>query len=294
MYLQVFTVFVVSFLALLIDIDPSRAEGNLDYGTHQTTDTIGAAVTAFARQHRTKFAVPPTTTNLAPKSHDAETAVPRSDDLAVLNAIIAQEQKRLHNKAYPLLAAKWPDPVIIVCWENPSAEDQEARHIVEAAVGETWGFHARLAFVFWKRCLSDMKGVRIRITSNLAIGSGVKFLGKFLAYNHQGQETLVRDGMTLNFASPAKQPACATRIRDCIAVLAVHEFGHAIGFAHEQNRHDTPFECTEPVQGPAGDTLDLTPWDRDSIMNYCREIYSGARTLSALDIVAVQEIYGKR
>ena len=78
----------------------------------------------------------------------------------------------------------------------------------------------------------------------------------------------------------------------CIKAIAVHEFGHAIGFAHEQNRPDTPGECQQPKQGENGDLL-LTPYDPNSVMNYCNQKYNNDGKLSPLDIGAVQKLYGK-
>jgi hypothetical protein len=76
----------------------------------------------------------------------------------------------------------------------------------------------------------------------------------------------------------------------CIRSIAVHEFGHAIGFAHEQNRNDTPGECAEKPQGPNGDVM-LTPWDLHSVMNYCNPVYNNNGVLSDDDIISVNKIY---
>jgi len=78
----------------------------------------------------------------------------------------------------------------------------------------------------------------------------------------------------------------------CIKGIAVHEFGHALGFAHEQNRSDTPGECRQLKQGTSGDVL-LTPYDPRSVMNYCNPKYNNDGMLSALDIAAVRELYGE-
>jgi hypothetical protein len=223
----------------------------------------------------------------------ASTPFVMSDEEARLNALVAAQQSNLFNKAYPLLAAKWPDPVIVVCWENSTDDDAAQRRIVRAAVEETWEHHSKLSFEFWKRCHAETKGIRIRTTRDPSAGSHVKYLGKYLAYDLNDNEVVIKDGMVLNFAVEDARPVCKSKVNACIAITAVHEFGHAIGFAHEQNRHDTDWECTAPADGPHGDTVDLTPWDSDSIMNYCRDIYAGTKTLSPYDIEAVQEIYGR-
>ena len=65
----------------------------------------------------------------------------------------------------------------------------------------------------------------------------------------------------------------------------------ALGFAHEQNRPDTPAACTQAPQGSNGDTV-VGAFDWDSVMNYCNTVRNGRGILSWTDVVGVRQVYG--
>ena len=97
--------------------------------------------------------------------------------------------------------------------------------------------------------------------------------------------------MVLNFEFKKWSQSCASMKENCVKAITVHEFGHALGFAHEQNRFDAPGEYQQLKRGTSGDLL-LTPYDPRSVMNYCNPKYNNDGMLSTLDIAAVREIYG--
>jgi hypothetical protein len=76
----------------------------------------------------------------------------------------------------------------------------------------------------------------------------------------------------------------ATRIR----YLAVHEFGHVLGFNHEQDRPDNPFKSSSCPGGTGSGTY-VGAYDGTSVMNYCGP---NDGTLSAGDRAGVQSLYG--
>jgi Astacin (Peptidase family M12A) len=199
-------------------------------------------------------------------------------DSLLLNITKAQE-KSISERAFPKMAAKWPFNLVFVCWENPTPADYDLRMLVKDAVTETWDANSAIKFLGWGACEPATTGVRIRIEDS---GPHVKFLGKDV--------DAVPDGMVLNFTFKNWSPICQEKINYCVRTIAVHEFGHAIGFAHEQNRPDTPGECQE-AQGTDGDTM-LSPWDPHSVMNYCNEKYNNDGLLSEFDIKGVQYVYG--
>jgi len=183
------------------------------------------------------------------------------------------------NYLFPLKSGIWDNTSISVCWENPGNNGAE-RAGVQQRIADTWEHHSALQFTGWNRCGSNSQGIRIRIEDD---EPHVQALGKHL--------NGMRSGMVLNFTFANWSPSCQNRRQYCIDVIAVHEFGHAIGFAHEQNRADAPDWCKKEREGTDGDMY-ITPFDIDSVMNYCNPNWSGHGVLSQQDIEGLTLLYG--
>jgi hypothetical protein len=176
--------------------------------------------------------------------------------------------------------------IIFVCWENYRTNFKKGHQEVQEAVAATWQQNSKIEFRGWQPCAAKSSGIRIYVSED---GPHTKGLGR--------QLDGVSQGMVLNFTFNSWSESCnnSPAERDyCIKAIAVHEFGHAIGFAHEQNRPDKPGECRQPAQGSSEGAVMLTPYDPHSVMNYCNERYNNDGTLSMLDIDALHRVYGAK
>ena len=190
-----------------------------------------------------------------------------------------QQESTFH--IFPQRSSTWESTQIPVCWENPNENFSTEMNWVRGAIRDSWESASVVGFSGWGACGNNSRGIRIQINDE---GPHTKGLGS--------QLDGVRNGMVLNFTFQNWDQSCQSDRERCIRLIAVHEFGHALSFAHEQNRPDTPRWCQDR-QGGDGDYV-IGPWDLDSVMNYCNPRWSGDGKLSQRDIQGVQQLYGAR
>lgn len=187
---------------------------------------------------------------------------------------------------------------INVCWENPgnapgSTASARAtwRDARRRAVEESWGRMGRVNFYGWDgtdpvnnptSCTSNAPGLHV-VICNLptdsrcpALPASQSIPGGYPANNG------VNNAVRLN---PDHYPA-----------IAVHEFGHTLGFYHEEERTDAPNissgSCAKQSWPNSNPAL-YGAYDQTGIMSYCQPP-TDAPWLSPNDVASYQRFYGRR
>ncbi|PFH09714.1 hypothetical protein BCF11_2114 [Collimonas sp. PA-H2] len=199
----------------------------------------------------------------------------------------ADTTKQSGAKGFPRVSTIWPELAIPTCWSMDTATFNKyasQRETTRLAVTSTWEANSLVRFVGWQQCTG---------VPNQGVSIAVQDVGPYSAALGSQARNL-SPGVVLNFEFANWSQSCQTQKDYCIRVIAVHEFGHILSFAHEQNRPDTPAgvcSANEQPQGTNGDTL-FGAWDLNSVMNYCNPNWNGNGNLSPTDIAMVQAYYG--
>ena len=196
---------------------------------------------------------------------------------------------------------------LVVCWENPSAADPllyeidqtsgwQRREWVRLALKNSWEREARIIFVGWQECQNEVNAVspphtfgpRLPGTADENIKIQITTSGGGQNPAHGSWGDYQQSGVILNLH-------CGSQA--CIEYLAIHEFGHALGLYHGEERTDWPSNingCPRQTYTPTWPWWPVPtemPWgapDRDSVMAYCS---GGPTSLSPGDVAGIQRGY---
>ena len=180
--------------------------------------------------------------------------------------------------------------VVPVCWMAAPGWEKEKRQI-RVAVTRTWSRHANITFTGWNDCPSTGSEEFVRVQIQIGDESNAGVGGQTDGTLGMGElHTPVQDSSVRFWIAYTHRYEPGR-----LAYTAVHEFGHVLGFGHEQdspyNKFGTPDYCNQ-TSGPAAGFVQVGYYDNNSIMSYCNKWGNVQGVLSDSDINDVQYLYG--